>query len=97
RGLAEARETLGACLSRNGVTIPSHGSAVKASGRRSSGQVDTDTLLSYVKNNPSQRGEQIAAALGTDSKAMRPVMKRLIEAGDVKTRGERRGMTYAAV
>src|SRR5947207_8870952 len=73
KALSEARETLSACLSLNGVTIPSHGSAVKASGRRSSGQVDADALLSYVKSNPSQRGEQIAAALGTDSTSMRPV------------------------
>src|SRR5437899_1809987 len=52
KALAEARETLSACLSLNGVAIPSHGSAVKASGRRSSGQVDADALLSYVKSNP---------------------------------------------
>ena len=47
--------------------------------------------------HPGQRGEQISAALGTDSTTMRPVMKRLIEERKVKTKGERRGMTYAAV
>ncbi len=55
-----------------------------------------EALLAYVRANPGQRGEQIAAALGTDATTMRPVMKRLIQEGKVRTEGQRRGMTYAA-
>lgn len=55
------------------------------------------TLLAYVKANPGQRGEQIAEALGTDSKGIRGPMKKLIEDGVVRTKGERRGMRYFPV
>jgi len=54
-------------------------------------------LLSYVRSNRGQRSEQIAAALSTDAGTLRPVMKRLIAAGQIRTEGQRRGMTYAAM
>jgi len=65
--------------------------------RRSAGEISNlgDALLNYVRNNPGQRGEEIAAAMATDSGTIRPVMKRLIAAGKVATKGQRRGMTYS--
>jgi hypothetical protein len=86
--LQEARATLSACMQLKGVLMPHRGNG------RSSGAVSAETILSYVQKNPGQRGEHIAAGLGTDSKALRSPMKRLIEAGQVKTKGERRGMQY---
>lgn len=67
--------------------------------RRSAGEIGDlpDVLLNYVRSNPGQRGEQIAAALATDTSAIRPVMKRLISEGKITTEGQRRGMTYSAV
>jgi hypothetical protein len=96
QALNEARSTISAALSVNGVVVAA---GTKARGRRIAGSlgVDEGTLLTYVTNNPGSRGEQIAEALGTDSTTMRPVMKRLIEDRKVKTRGQRRGMTYAAI
>lgn len=90
RALAEARSTL-AELS-GGSRAPQNGRV-----RRSAGEISNlgDTLLNYVRNNPGQRGEEIAAALATDSGTIRPVMKRLIEDGKVTTEGQRRGMTYS--
>ncbi|NOT29638.1 MAG: hypothetical protein HOP15_04215 [Planctomycetes bacterium] len=93
QALGEARVTLSACLTLNRA-----GSAGRRSeARRSSAALDNlpEVLLNYVRSNPGQRGEQIAAALATDTTAMRPVMKRLIEAGQVRTAGQRRGMTYS--
>lgn len=65
-------------------------------GRRDSGDMDAmqDKLLSHVKANPGQRGEQIAAALGSDVGTIRLPMKKLIAARKVTTKGERRGMMY---
>lgn len=86
--LQEARVTLGACLQLEGVATSPNGRA------RSS--VDPDAIYAYVQKNPGQRGEQIAAALGTDTKSLRGSMKRLIEGQKVRTRGERRGTQYWA-
>jgi hypothetical protein len=97
KALEEARTTLSACLSLSGLLVPGAAGKPKAVGRRSSGgggDALADSLLSYVRSNPGQRGEQIAAALGTDTKSMRPTMKQLIEAGKVRTSGRNRGMTY---
>lgn len=70
----------------------------KKGGRRSAEDVSAmgETLLDYVRKNPGQRGEQIAKALRTDVGTMRLPMKALIGARKVKTKGQRRGMTYFA-
>jgi hypothetical protein len=54
----------------------------------------SESLLAHVKQHPGQRGEQIAAALKTDVGTMRLPMKKLIAAKKIKTKGNRRGMTY---
>lgn len=67
-------------------------------GKRTSEQVEqfANELLTFVKKNPGQRGEQIAEALKTDVGTMRLPMKTLIAGKKVKTKGQRRGMTYFA-
>jgi hypothetical protein len=81
--LSEAQSALREALGGSGILVPA---------RRA---VDAETILAHVQAHPGQRGEQIAAALGTESNTMRPVMRRLIEEGKIRTQGERRGMTYS--
>jgi hypothetical protein len=97
QALSEARATLSACLSLHGVAS-SNGTVLTPRTRRTAGgRIGEEALLEYVRSNPGQRGEVIAEALGTDTKTMRPVMRKLIEGGMVRTRGAKRGMTYSAV
>ena len=89
--LQEARATLSALLAVDGRSVPS------ATAKRRGRAVDAEALLAHIKKHPGQSGEHIAAALGTTTVAIRPVMKELIAAKKVKTKGERRGMRYDAV
>lgn len=69
---------------------------IRKGTRRSAEDVEAmgATLLSHVKANPGQRGEQIAAALRSDVGTIRLPMQALIAAKKITTRGQRRGMTY---
>lgn len=92
--LDEARGTLSACLTLNGAAPSMRNGVITPQARRSVGAVNGDVLLEHVRKNPGQRGEEIAAALGTDTRTMRPAMHKLIGAAKVRTKGQRRGMTY---
>jgi hypothetical protein len=94
--LGEARLILSALLAMGGASAASLTPVARASGRRSSVEVENlgEMLLSHVKKHPGQRGEQIASDLGTDTKTMRLPMKKLIEDGKITTKGQRRGMCY---
>ena len=95
-GLAEARSTLAACLALVGAAPTRERGMIRPPPRAATGRITEDALLSHVRQNPGHRGEQIAVALGTDSATVRPVMKRLIKAGRVRTTGQARAMSYAA-
>lgn len=73
-------------------------SAGGGGGKRSPEELErmSSDLLSFIKKNPGRRGEQIAAALRTDVKTMRLPILKLIGERKLKTKGQRRGMTYFA-
>lgn len=54
----------------------------------------TKSVLAYVKKNPGQRVEQIAAGLGTTTKELALPIIKLGKA--LKTQGQRRGTKYSA-
>jgi len=96
QGLADARSTLSACLALVGPASTRDRGVVTPLPRATTGVVSEDMLLSHVRQNPGHRGERIAQALGTSAATVRPVMKRLIKAGRVRTAGQARAMSYSA-
>ena len=93
KALEDARTTLGACLSLNGVE-PKKGVLTP---RRAAAKVEPKAVLAYLKDHPGSSGEQIAEAVGADTASVRPVLKGLIAEGQAKSRGKARGTRYAAV
>ena len=93
KALGEARAALTSGFDQTSVVSPG------GRARRSAHEIENlaEQLLEYVRSHPGQRGEEIAAAMATDSATIRPVMKKLIAAGKVTTEGRKRGMTYSAV
>lgn len=55
-----------------------------------------EAVLTFVRTNPGARGEQIAEAVGGTSDAIRPTIKALLAAGELRSEGKRRGMRYFA-
>lgn len=94
--LGEARSMVSACLTLAGASPLPPSKGAEGPGRRATGgeTVEPDQLLDYVLKHPGQRGEQIAAALGTDTKSMRTPMKKLIERNKVRTTGQARATAY---
>jgi len=100
KALDEARATLSACLAVQGVLpAASAPGAARNGGRRSSTDVANlaGALLAHLEKHPGQRGEEIAAALETDTRTIRLPLKKLIEEKRVKTKGVARGTSYHLV
>jgi hypothetical protein len=67
-------------------------------GRRSAEELQelATGVLGYIRKNPGQRAEQIAAGMGTTTKELvRPISQRLADKA-VKTAGVKRGTSYTA-
>lgn len=91
-GLDEARATLAAVLRLNGAE-PKTESGTRM---RRGGQAREEEILRQVQDHPGSRCEDIARALGADTKAVSPVLKRLKEEGRVRSKGQARGTRYFA-
>lgn len=62
---------------------------------RKPSSVDWETeVLARVRSNPGERVEQLARALGTTTRELMQPVKRLILAGSLTTRGQKRGTRY---
>lgn len=87
--LEGARATLSACLNLVGAGDKS----VLTPERRA--RVEPRAVVDYLSVHPGSSGEDIARALATDTKTLRPTIKKLIDAGEVKANGRARGTRYS--
>ena len=94
QALDEARVTLSAILSLN-VAVPNtrsiRGAAVRSRG---GSQIQPQAVLEFIANHLGSRCEDIAAAIGADTKAMSPVLKNLKAGGKLRSEGHARGTRY---
>ncbi len=67
-------------------------------GKRSSEDVQKtgEALLAYVQANPGQGVEGIAKGMGVSSKELKLPVIKLIDAGSLRSEGQRRGTKYFA-
>lgn len=76
--------------------LPSPARRKSRRGRRTEAEVEaaSQEIYDYVAANPGQGAEQIRAALGVSSKDLKTPVTKLLEAGRVRTEGQRRGTKY---
>ncbi|HEX3777278.1 MAG TPA: DNA-binding protein [Polyangiaceae bacterium] len=75
-----------------------NGSRREKGQKRDPGEIErlTSRLLDYVKGNPGQRIEQIAAGMDTVTKELNLPVKKLIAQKSLKTKGQKRATQYFA-
>jgi hypothetical protein len=56
----------------------------------------TSDLRGYIAKNPGQRIEQIGKGMGVATKELALPARKLIAAGQVRTKGQKRATTYSA-
>ena len=93
QALDEARVTLSAILSLNGA-VPKTRSGAAAVRSRGGSQIQPEAVLEFIANHLGSRCEDIAAAIGADTKAMSPVLKNLKADGKLRSEGHARGTRY---
>ena len=79
---------------------PKPGAAAARKGarvRRTEAQIQTtmQKVLSFIDSNPGSRSEEIRSSLGLPTPAMADALKRLMAEKSIKSKGQRRGTTYA--
>jgi hypothetical protein len=92
KALDEARATVSSCLGLLGISPR----AKLVPKRRAKVALDPAAVLTYVRNNPGEKGEAIAAQFGTDTATLRVVLKQLAADGAITSEGKGRGTVYVA-
>lgn len=91
QALDEARNTLAACLALNGVAPASGGGNRGMARPTRTDQAQPEEVVRHVAGTPGCRCEDIAAALGADTKAVSAVLKALKDEGRLRTEGQAGG------
>src|SRR5262245_11876095 len=84
---------------RGSISLGRIGTTGRGRGvKRTSNALDQlqDKFLSFVKDNPGLRIEQINKQLGTTTKDLALPIRKLIADGEIKAKGEKRSTTYFA-
>lgn len=101
-----AQETLQSALGGGGgVTRRASGAskpsvaaprARRKSGKRSPEEIaeTAEQLMTYIKENPGQRMEAIAKALGTTTKDLTLPVKKLVSKNAIRVEGQKRATSY---
>lgn len=86
----------GSPAARRGVRRRGRPAGKGRRGRRSSADLEaiSSSVLAHVKSNPGQRLEQIAKALNRPTSILKRPVAKLVAAKQLKTKGQKRGMTY---
>jgi len=81
---------------RGASPAPVRGGRREKGQKRDPGEIErlTGRLLDYVKANPGQRVEQIAAGMNTVTKELNLPVKKLIAQKSLKTKGQKRATQY---
>jgi hypothetical protein len=95
RALGDARATLAACLALGGASASAtRGPLIPRAARGA--KVDPERVLSYLREHPGSRAEEIADALGTDSAGLRPSLQQLRAESRARAEGKARATRYYA-
>jgi hypothetical protein len=67
-------------------------------GKRSPDEIAAaaDVLLQYIRENPGQRMETIAAAMGSSTRELALPIKRLLQGRKIQVQGQKRATSYSA-
>lgn len=95
QALGEARATLSACLSLNGGAVKAGRSGTIPAARRG-GRVEPERVLDYLEKHPGSRSEELSAALGAETTALRSALQQLRSDGRARSEGQGRGTRYYA-
>jgi DNA-binding NtrC family response regulator len=87
-----------ASLGDGEAAAPKGRGSKKRGAKRSPKQLEhiTEKLFTYVKENPGQRIEKVAADIGMRTKELTLPVKKLVADKKIATKGEKRATTYFA-
>ena len=92
KALDDVRSTLAACLSLSGSAPTGRTRAVLRPHANT--RVEPKEVLRYLSQHPGSRCEDVASAVGADTKAVGPVLRELKAKGKARSEGQARGTRY---
>ncbi len=94
--LESVRDALGGKPANTKSPRRARSAKAKSGGKRSAAELEgaAQAVLSFVADNAGSRADQIARALGTTTKELQLPMRKLVQAGELTTKGQKRATSY---